>query len=99
MDAIESIAISVSQVLSPYDVRKAYLFGSFARGEETPESDIDLRFVCSPSVTYGILAEIDEKLEKVLGRPVEIITNPIEFMRPSFRDRVQRDEVLLYEAA
>lgn len=99
MDAIESIAISVSQVLSPYDVRKAYLFGSFARGEETPESDIDLRFVCGPSVTYGILAEIDEKLEKILGRPVEIITNPIEFMRPSFRDRVQRDEVLLYEAA
>lgn len=99
MDAIESIAISVSQVLSPYDVRKAYLFGSFARGEETPESDIDLRFVCGPSVTYGILAEIDEKLEKVLARPVEIITNPIEFMRPSFRDRVQRDEVLLYEAA
>lgn len=99
MSSIEYIAILLSQILSPYDVRKAYLFGSFARGEETSESDIDLRFVCGPSITYGTLAEIDKKLEEAFGRPVEIITNPIEFMRPSFRERIQRDEVLLYEAA
>lgn len=99
MNAIQDITLSVSRVLTSYDVRKAYLFGSFARGEETPESDIDLRFVCGPSVTYGVLYEIAEELERVLGRSVEIVTNPPEFMKPHFREHVQKDEVLLYEAA
>lgn len=99
MNGIQDIALSVSQVLAMYDVHEAYLFGSFARGDETPESDIDLRFVCGPSMTYGTLYEISERLEEDLGRPVEIVTNPPEFMKPHFWEHIQKDEVLLYEAA
>lgn len=47
------IAFSVAAVLALYDVRKAYVFGSFARGDESSESDIDLRLVCGSSMTYG----------------------------------------------
>lgn len=96
---IRDIANSVSEVLSHYDVREAYLFGSFARGEEEPESDIDLRLVCGPSMTYGTLYEISLELESALGRQVELVTNPPEHMRPRFREIIQQDEVLLYEAA
>lgn len=97
--ALDDIAAKVSQVLSHYDVSSAYLFGSFARGEQTENSDVDLRFVCGPSITYGTLLEISEQLEGELGSKIEIVTNPPEFMRPRFRERVLRDEVLLYEAA
>ena len=89
----------MADVLAPYDVKAAFLFGSFARGEETPSSDIDLRLVCGESMTYGTLYEIAQKLEAVLGREVELVTNPLEHMRPRFRENIQRDEVLLYEAA
>lgn len=45
------------------------------------------------------LLSIQELLEERLGRSVEIVTNPPEFMRPAFRKRIQQDEVLLYETA
>lgn len=85
--------------MAPYDVRAAYLFGSFARGEQSSESDIDVRLECGPDIDYSNLLDIQEALEERLGRSVEIVTNPPEFMRPAFRKRVQRDEVLLYAAA
>ncbi len=93
------ISVTVSRVLSRYDVREAYLFGSFARGEQTPDSDIDLRLVCGDSMTFGTLYEISLELEKELGREVEIVTNPPERMRPAFRKNIEQDEVRLYEAA
>ena len=96
---LRDIACLVADVLASYDVREAYVFGSFARGDESAESDIDLRLVCGQTMTYGVLYEISQKLERALGRTVEIVTNPPEYMRPRFRENIQKDEVLLYEAA
>lgn len=98
MISFVDISSAVSRVLSRYDVREAYLFGSFARGEQTPDSDIDLRLVCGDSMTFGTLYEISLELEEELGRKVEIVTNPPEHMRPAFRKNIEQDEVRLYEA-
>ena len=99
MVTVQHITEVLSDVVAPYDVRAAYLFGSFARGEQSSESDIDVRLECGPDIDYGNLLDIQETLEERLGLSVEIVTNPPEFMRPAFRKRVQRDEVLLYAAA
>lgn len=87
-----------SRVLAQYDVREAYLFGSFARGEQTPDSDIDLRLVCGNTITFGTLYELSLELEKELGRKVDIVTNPLGHMRPAFRKSIEQEEVLVYEA-
>lgn len=99
MITLIDISAAVSRVLSRYDVCEAYLFGSFARGEQTPDSDIDLRLVCGDSMTFGTLYELSLELEEELGREVEIVTNPPEHMRPAFRKNTEQDEVRLYEAA
>ena len=62
------ISTVASRVLAQYDVSEAYLFGSFARGEQTPASDIDLRLVCGNTMTFGTLYELSNELEKVLRR-------------------------------
>lgn len=92
------ISTSASRVLAQYDVSKAYLFGSFARGKQTPDSDIDLRLVCGNAMTFGTLYELSHELEKELGRKVDIITNPPEHMHPAFRKSIEQDEVRVYEA-
>lgn len=98
MISLADISSAVSRVLPCYDVREAYLFGSFARGEQTPDSDIDLRLVCGAAMTFGTLYELSLELEKELGRKVDLVTNPPEHMRPAFRKNIEQDEVRLYEA-
>lgn len=92
------ISIAASRVLAQYDVCEAYLFCSFARGEQTPDSDIDLRLVRGNTMTFGTLYELSYELEKELGRKVDIVTNPPEHMRPAFRKSIEQEEMLVYEA-
>lgn len=92
------ISTSASRVLAQYDVTKAYLFGSFTRGEQTPDSDIDLRLACGNTMTFGTLYELSHELERELGRKVDIVSNPPEHMRPAFRKSIEQDEVRVYEA-
>lgn len=90
------ISTAASRVLAQYDVSEACLFGSFARGEQTPNSDIDLRLVCGNAMTFGTLYELSHELERELGRKVEIVTNPPEHMRPAFRKSIKQEEIRLY---
>lgn len=97
MVSLAGISSAASRMLVQYDVSEAYLFGSFARGEQTPDSDIDLRLVCGNTMTFGTLYELSHQLEKELGRKVDIVTNPPEHMRPAFRKSIEQDEVRIYE--
>lgn len=98
MITFADISSAVSRVLPRYDVREAYLFGSFARGEQIPDSDIDLRLACGDSMTFGALYQLSLDLEDELGRKVDVVTNPPQHMHPSFRKYIEQDEVRLYEA-
>lgn len=61
--------------LSFYGVKKIGLFGSFARGEQTPMSDIDILVEFIPDKhTFDNFMEVAFLLEKILGRKVELIT-------------------------
>ena len=71
MVTVQHITEVLSDVVAPYDVRAAYLFGSFARGEQSSESDIDVRLECGPDIDYGNLLDIQETLEERLGRSDE----------------------------
>lgn len=96
MISTTDISTAATRVLAQHDVSEAYLFGSFARGEQTPDSDIDLRLVCGNAMTFGTLYELSHELERELGRKVEIVTNPPEHMRPAFRKSIKQEEIRLY---
>lgn len=98
MPTQESIKRALEEVLAPYDVREAYVYGSYARGDQREDSDIDLRFLCGDTIRYGDLYRISQQLEMLLGRKIDILTCRPEKLRPSFYDRIRPEEVRLYAA-
>lgn len=98
MPTQEYMRETLSDVLRDYDIREAYVYGSYARGEQTEQSDIDLRFLCGSTMNFATLLDIQEELERRFGKSLDIATSPPSEMRPSFYNRIKQDEVLLYAA-
>lgn len=73
-----------------YNVR---IFGSVARGEATPDSDIDLLIEKGPTTTPWFPAGLVLELEESLGRRVDVVTE--KALNPHLRDRVLREAVPL----
>ena len=77
-------------------VEKAWLFGSFARGEETPKSDVDMLVQLDHSQRIGLkFFGMIEDLKDLLGRPVDLISDP--YLKPFARESADKDKILIYE--
>lgn len=61
--------------LREHGVVRAYLFGSVSRGEERPDSDLDLLVTLDPSVTLFQQIDLAEKLSQLCGRRVDLLTD------------------------
>lgn len=94
----QAICKAIANYFKTQPVLKAWLFGSYARGEETPISDVD------------ILVQFDEggisllkhaamicELEEILNRPVDIVQE--KMLRPRVRESINQDKKLIYERA
>ena len=83
-----------------YAVSEAFLFGSYARGDATEESDVDLRIVMGKPFGMLALNRLNEEFETALQKNVDVITHfpkkkSIRFYK-SFEDNVSREEVKVY---
>ena len=79
-------------------VVKAWLSGSFARGEETPLSDVDILVVLDHSQPIGLkFFGMWNDLEQLLDRPVDLVTEGS--LADFARESVERDKILIYERA
>ncbi len=77
-------------------VLKAWLFGSFSRGEQTPDSDIDILVVLDESQHVGMkFFGMYEDLKALLGRNVDLVTD--RSLASFARESVDRDKILIYE--
>ncbi len=71
--------------------RDVRVFGSVARGEERPDSDVDLLVTLDPGRTLLDLARLELELEELLGRPVDVVT--ADSLREPVRGAALRDAV------
>lgn len=76
------------QQLAEMGVRSLALFGSAARGELQPDSDIDLLADLAPPYTYDRYIRVKFFLEDLLGRPVDLVMP--ETLKPRARPQVER---------
>lgn len=93
---IPEIKSIVSELAQKYGAQRIFLFGSYARGDMVPTSDIDLRI--DKGTIRGLeLAGLLVDLEDALGVSVDLI--PTGSLDDGFLASIQNDEVLLYEAS
>lgn len=84
--------------LASFGVLEIGLFGSFARGEQTPESDVDLLVEFSPQQhTFDSFMDLSFFLEALLGRKVELLTR--ESLSPYIGERILAEVEKIHGAA
>ena len=92
----EEIRHIVSRYFANQPVLKAWLFGSFARDEQTPLSDVDILVVLDPSQRVGLkFFGMWNDLEILLGRDVDFVEEGC--LLPFAVESANRDKILVYE--
>ena len=92
---------AMTQIIANYfktqPVLKAWLFGSFARGEETPDSDVDIlvQYDSNAKISLMTISHMMGELEKSTGRRVDLIEDGC--LLPFAVESANRDRKLIYE--
>lgn len=79
-------------------IKKAYLFGSFARGTFTDNSDIDIRVKLDRSIPFNLrdLAQYSKQIERVCGREVDVVSSK-KIKNKQLEAAINQDKELVYE--
>ena len=87
----------IAEYFKTQPVLKAWLFGSYSRGEERPDSDVDILFVPDMSQKFSLftLGGMYMDLKDILNREVDLI--PENSLLPFAKQSVERDKKLIYE--
>lgn len=94
---ISTIADAVNGLAPLFLIRNASLFGSYARGDATEESDIDILISSDPGFSLFDAARFRRQLSDRLGSEVDIVSE--NALGGHFGANVQKEKVLLYERA
>ncbi|MBQ6539738.1 MAG: nucleotidyltransferase domain-containing protein [Oscillospiraceae bacterium] len=78
MLTLQQISRSIDIASREYPIRKVELFGSYARGNNTPASDVDLLVeFTQPRVSLLTLNALKYRMEELLGTDVDIVHGPL----------------------
>ncbi len=85
----------IIEICQRNDVSYCAVFGSFARGEATTESDVDLLVKFSKRIGLFGFVGVEQELEEVLGRKVDLATD--NMIGKYIRESVMRDLKIIYD--
>ena len=91
---VDQIKERIMPVAQSHGVKRVMLFGSYARGEASEASDIDLHVWCRNLRDLFALGGFTADLQDALGKEVDVV--PHDGMRKKFYEKIKDDEVLLY---
>ena len=92
---VSEIQNKISPVLKEYGVKRASVFGSVSRGEDSPKSDVDIMVSLGRPMGMFAYMSLIREIETRLGRKVDLVTEKSinKFVRPL----IQHDLKTIYE--
>lgn len=91
---LDEIRQKSSEIASKYNMNKLVLFGSYARGEASDDSDIDL-MIQSDDMGLLDISRFKQQLADSFNTPIDVIRE--EDVSDVFRFLIKDDEILIYE--
>lgn len=95
----QTMAQQIAEYFKTQPVLKAWIFGSYSRGEQQEDSDVDILILPDKSQHFSLftLSGMYEDLKDLLGCEVDLITDG--GLMPFARESADRDKILIYERA
>jgi predicted nucleotidyltransferase len=88
---LEKLKPKIVKILKEKGIKKAGIFGSFARGEQKENSDIDILIELPENIGGFEFIGIQLEIEKILGRKVDMIT--YNSINPHLKKYILGDEI------
>ena len=101
-EVIIKIKRLVKPIFDKYGVDKAYIFGSYARGDYNENSDIDIIIVAKKIKSLLVIGAILEALKQVLKKEVDLIEEEcfkeeeMDDFEKEFYDTIKKERVMIY---
>lgn len=87
---------TIREILAPFQPIRVGIFGSFARGENGRDSDLDILVAFSKSYNLFDLVDLREKLSVALQCKIDLVTEPS--VHPSVKPFIDKDLILIQNA-
>ncbi len=91
----EELKKKIVLTLKRYGAKRIAIFGSYSRGEDNPESDIDILIEFSERKSLLDIVGIEQELSESLGRKVDLLTE--KSISPYLIERIKKETVVIYE--
>ena len=95
LDEIRAKRDEIYAIARKHKAEKLWVFGSCARGEESPDSDLDLLVKFNGDIGLLEYSTVERELSSKLGRRVELTRNTVLRREPRFAARVCREAVVV----
>jgi predicted nucleotidyltransferase len=100
---VEELRQIITPIAKKYNIAAVYIFGSYARGDATDSSDVDVLFRREGSAIRGILmGALYEELRETIGKGIDLVTeeslvqHDTESRNPWFYESLIRERVQIY---
>ena len=93
LDRLRSLRGEIYEIARKHKAYKVYVFGSCARKEETPESDVDFLVELQKGASLFDLMDLQDEYEALLNCKVDVVSR--RGLNPYLRDNVLSEAVVL----